>query len=61
MRSYKKQLVKKNWGRILDLAWLKFAVAALYHMTMCSRYSHLIFSFENFRDFVIENQFIKQI
>ena len=27
--SYKKQLVKKFWGRILDLAWLKFAVAAL--------------------------------
>ena len=29
IRSYKKQLVKKLWGRILDLAWLKFAVAAL--------------------------------
>ena len=29
IRSYKKQLVKKFWGRILDLAWLKFAVAAL--------------------------------
>ena len=27
MRSYKKQLVKKIWGRILGLAWLKFAVA----------------------------------
>ena len=27
--SYKKQPVKKNWGRILDLAWLKLAVAAL--------------------------------
>jgi hypothetical protein len=27
--SYKKQLVKEFWGRILDLAWLKFAVAAL--------------------------------
>ena len=27
--SYKKQLVKKICGRILDLAWLKFAVAAL--------------------------------
>jgi hypothetical protein len=25
----KKQLVKKFWGRILDLAWLKFAVATL--------------------------------
>ena len=25
----KKQLVKKIWGRILDIAWLKFAVAAL--------------------------------
>ena len=29
MRSYKKQLVKKFGGRILDLALLKFAVAAL--------------------------------
>ena len=29
IRSYKKQPVKKIWGRILDLAWLKFAVAAL--------------------------------
>ena len=29
IRSYKKQLVKNVWGRILDLAWLKFAVAAL--------------------------------
>ena len=29
IHSYKKQQVKKNWGRILDLAWLKFAVAAL--------------------------------
>ena len=28
IRSYKK-LVKKNWGRIVDLVWLKFAVAAL--------------------------------
>ena len=27
IRSYKKQPVKKNWGRILGLAWLKFAVA----------------------------------
>ena len=27
--SYKKQAVKKIWGRILGLAWLKFAVAAL--------------------------------
>jgi hypothetical protein len=27
--SYKKQLVKKIWGRILGLVWLKFAVAAL--------------------------------
>ena len=27
--SYKKQPVKKIWGRILDLSWLKFAVAAL--------------------------------
>ena len=29
IRSYKKQPVKKNWGRILDLAWLKFAVTSL--------------------------------
>ena len=29
IRSYKKQPVKKFLGRILDLAWLKFAVAAL--------------------------------
>ena len=29
IRSYKKQPVKKFWGRILDLAWVKFAVAAL--------------------------------
>ena len=27
--SYKKQPVKKFWGRLLDLAWLKFAAAAL--------------------------------
>ena len=25
----KKQPVKKNWGRILGLAWLKFTVASL--------------------------------
>ena len=29
INSYKKQPVKKFGGRILDLAWLKFAVAAL--------------------------------
>jgi hypothetical protein len=29
IRSYKKQPVKKCWCRILDLAWLKFAGAAL--------------------------------
>ena len=29
IRSYKKQPVKTFWGRILDLAWFKFAVAAL--------------------------------
>ena len=28
--SYKKQLVKKFGGRILDLPWLKFTVAALH-------------------------------
>ena len=27
--SYKKQPVKKFWGRIMDLAWLKFTMAAL--------------------------------
>ena len=27
--SYKKQPVKKFWGRILGLAWLKFAKVAL--------------------------------
>ena len=29
IRSYKKQLVKKIWGRILGLAWLKFVVVPL--------------------------------
>ena len=29
IHSYKKQLVKKMWGRILCLAWLKYAVAPL--------------------------------
>ena len=29
IRSYKKQPVKKFWGRVLDLPLLKFAVAAL--------------------------------
>ena len=29
MRSCKKQPVKKIWGRIVGLAWLKFAVAPL--------------------------------
>ena len=29
IRSYKKQPVKKNWDRILGLAWFKFAVAPL--------------------------------
>ena len=29
LRSYKKQPVKKIWGRILGLVWLKFAVASL--------------------------------
>ena len=33
MRSYKKQPVKTFLGRILDLAWLKFAVAALVFLT----------------------------
>ena len=30
IHSYKKQPVKKIWGRILGTAGLKFAVAALY-------------------------------
>ena len=29
IRFYKKQQVKKKWGRILDLSWLKFVGAAL--------------------------------
>ena len=29
IHSYKKQPVKKIWGRILDLAWLKFTMVAL--------------------------------
>ena len=32
IHSYKKQLVKTNWGRILGLARLKFAVASLKMM-----------------------------
>ena len=28
IHSYKKQAVKKNWGGILGLAWIKFAVAS---------------------------------
>ena len=34
IRSYQKQPVKKIWGRILDLAWLKFAVAALTYAAL---------------------------
>ena len=29
IHSYKKQLVKEIWGRILGLAWLKFVVVPL--------------------------------
>ena len=29
IRSYKKPPIKKIWGRILGLAWLKFAVEPL--------------------------------
>ena len=29
--SYKKQPVKKNWGWILGLVWLKFTMASLLH------------------------------
>ena len=32
IRFYKKQPIKKICGRILDLAWLKFAVAALHFL-----------------------------
>ena len=35
IRSYKKQLVKKIWGRILGLVWLKFAVVPL--KVICER------------------------
>ena len=42
--SYKKQPVKKIWGRILGLAWLKFAVAALdCTQSLYRLYSNLIF------------------
>ena len=30
IHTYKKQPVKKIWGRILGLAWLKFAVPSLW-------------------------------
>ena len=30
IHSYKKQPVKKLWGRIMGLAWLKFVAAPLY-------------------------------
>ena len=43
IHCYKNQLVKKNWGRILDLAWLKFAVAALYYV--CQNTQIISFSF----------------
>ena len=36
--SYKKQPVKKFGGGILDLPWLKFAVAALIHICVQSYY-----------------------
>ena len=36
IRSNKKQPVKKIWGRILDLAWLKLAVAALNGADYCA-------------------------
>ena len=39
--SYKKQPVKKIWVRILDLAWVKFAVAALMYMC-CLKINSLI-------------------
>ena len=29
IRSYKKQLIKNIWGRILGIAWLKFAMVPL--------------------------------
>ena len=35
IRSYKKQQVKKIWGIILGLAWLKFAVAPLQQGWRC--------------------------
>ena len=41
MRSYKKQPVKKNWGRILGLAWLKFAMASLKNIDKIDFYKRV--------------------
>ena len=43
IRSYKKQPVKKNWGRVLGLSWLKLAVAFLNDV-----------SFESLRVMILE-------
>ena len=40
MPSYKKQLVKKILGRILDLALLKFAVAAMIYISCLFQTNH---------------------
>ena len=47
IRSYKKQPVKKFWGRILGLAWLNFTVAPL----LCVRD---IFSVNSTMTFIVE-------
>ena len=47
IRSYKKQLVKKIWGRILGLAWLKFAVAAMHVEGKWKKIIHVSKKFEN--------------
>ena len=41
IHSCEKQRVKINWGRILDLAWFKFAVAAMlsyYRQGLCYKF-----------------------
>ena len=38
IQTYKRQLAKKIWGRILGLAWLKFAVAALKQSMLVFKY-----------------------
>ena len=55
IRSIKKQPVKKFWGRILDLAWLNFAVASnilpkTFFLILLGKLSFVAFSkYMNFR------------